>query len=762
MARMRTGKPSPGRGRAFCGALLMALAARVAVAQAPPPAELPAPSRAIDLGELPPTKPQLALVLSGGGARGAAHIGVLKVLEDLEVVPDLIVGTSMGSIVGGLYAAGYTPEEIEEVLATIDWNEILFDTVPRPQRSFRRKQDDTPYYVPLKLRFQGLKPYLPGGLLGGRKLELFLRGLVARATDARDFDGFPIPFRAVAMDLGTGEAVVLGQGNLADAMRASMSVPGAFPPVVIDGRSLVDGGSVANLPVRIAQKLGAERIIAVNISTPLDTEVEGLSLFGVVSQLTGFLTSGSVAYDIERLGEGDLLLTPPLGDLSFDDFARAREAVAIGEAAARAAADRLRPFAADSARWREFRERHRRDDITRHPVREVRLDNRSWVDDRVVQSQLDIPLGEPLDLESLQRQLVELSGLDYFGLIRTDLHVEDGGGHLLIETPRKPYGRGSLQFGLNLRTDLEGDAGYTLAARHRVLAVNRRGGEWTNTIQLGELGAARTELYQPLDWGMRWFVAPALEYKAETLALWVDGQRAADYRTEESEARVDGGRALGKWGEFRLGAFRGHARGTPRVALPGFPAFEEDTGGLDARFSIDTRDRAAFPRSGIRALALVERGLDAFGADGDSTYGEVAWAHAIRAGKAAIVPRFSVSANLSGETTLRTVTGVGGLLRLSGLGENELLGDRGGVAGILSYYELTGISLGPIGNRVVAGISLEAGNVYEREETIDAASLLLAGALFVGAETPLGPALFGWGWTEPDRQHYYLIVGDRF
>ena len=231
------------------------------VAQAPPatpgPAPAPAPAAAPGLSATSGQRPRLTLVLSGGGARGAAHIGVLKVLEELRVPVDLIVGTSMGSIVGGLYATGWTPAEIEDILAGIDFGTVFVDYPRRADETFRRKGDDREFLIPFKLRFKGWKPYLPQSFLGGQRLETLLRTLEIQATGARDFDDFPIPFRAVAADLATGEAVIIDQGSLATAMRASMAVPGMFAPVTMGERQLVDGGSASNLPIGIAQDLGA-------------------------------------------------------------------------------------------------------------------------------------------------------------------------------------------------------------------------------------------------------------------------------------------------------------------------------------------------------------------------------------------------------------------------------------------------------------------------------------------------------------------------
>ncbi len=719
------------------------------------------PSEAAVLGH-PPPHGGLALVLSGGGARGAAHIGVLKVLEEQKIVPDFIVGTSMGSIVGGLYAAGYSPQEIEEILVGIDWNEVFFDTVGRQERTYRRKQDDVPYMIPAKLRFKGLRPYLPPGVLGGQKLELVLRKLVTRATDATDFNDLPIPYRAVAMDLGTSAAIVLGQGDLTDSMRASMAIPGAFRPVVIEGRTLVDGGSAANLPVRIAQQLGAQRVIAVNISSPLRTEVEGRSFIGVMTQLSSFLTAGSVSADLERLRAGDILIQPELGDISFKSFDRAREAVGVGEAAARAKIDELRGLGVDDARWREFQEKHRRNDVTRRPVETVTLDNTSWVDDRIVQPQLHVPLGQPLDDDALEQELIRLSGLDWFGLISYDLRAADGGSKLALTTPKKPHGRGSLQFGLSLYGDLQGESGYALLVRHRLMAVNRHGGEWVNTLQIGNTSLLTSEFYQPLDWGMHWFVDPAITTARATQSIWVDGEPVADYRVDFTDARADVGAVLGRWGEVRAGVHRGYAKGNARIAIPAFPSFKEHLGGLHAGFSVDTWDRVSFPSSGALVQLNATRELDALGAEENWTRVAAHVAPAIHFGRSVFVPRVFAASNLSRQATIRSAVALGGFLNLSGLGENELLGDKGGVVSLIYYYELLGLSLGPIGNRVFAGASLEEGNVYRHEDSVTWKSLRGGGSVFLGADTPLGPAYFSWGFTEPDRRRFYVVIGQSF
>ena len=721
-----------------------------------------APAGAQDPAQAPRGAKRLALVLSGGGARGAAHIGVLKVLEEQHVVPDLIVGTSMGSIVGGLYAAGYSPDEIEAVLRSLDWDAVFFDRVDRADRSFRRKQDDTPYFIPFKLRFKDGKPYLPSGLFAGQRLEFILRSLALRATSVENFDDLPIPFRAVAMDLSTAEAVVLGAGKLADAMRASMSIPGAFAPVVIDGRPLVDGGSAANLPVGIAQRLGADTVIAVDISSPLETDVRDRSFLEVLNQLTSFLTSGSVQADIQLLRPGDVLIRPDLGDITFSSFDSATEAVAIGERTARSMAAELRPFAATPERWEEFRRTHVTHDTTALPVSEVQLDYTGWVDQRIVERRLEVPLGQPLDEAKLIGHLTDLRGLDYFGMMRYDLEPAGDSTSLRIDIDKKHHGHTNLQAGASLRTDFGGDSSYALLFRHQWLALNRRGAEWVNTLQVGDRALLLSEFHQPLGWGLRWYVRPKVRSDQENLSIWLDGERVAEYRIERSEAALDVGRYFGRWGDLHGSLFRGVDQGDPRIGISGLPSFDEDSGGVRLRFDVDTRDLPLFARHGTDLRTQVERDLDAFGATGDLTVADLRWRLFLTAGRSTLSPRVEARSNFSGDPSVSSAVFIGGFQRLSGLGDNELIGNDGGVAGVDYWFELFGLEEGPLRSRVFAGASLEAGNAYIEGDPITWSSLRTGGALWVGAATPLGPFYLGWGWTDPDRSRVYLIIGDRY
>jgi len=711
----------------------------------------------------PETDEKLVLVLSGGGARGAAHIGVLKVLEELHIAPDLIVGTSMGSIVGGLYAAGWSPEEIENLLSTIDWNGIFSDKIPRSELSFRRKQDDRPILIQARLHFKGLKPYLPAGILGGQRLEILMDALQTESASAKHLDDLNIPFRAVAADIASGQAVVIDNTSLATAMRASMSIPGAFAPVELDGRKLVDGGSVANLPVGVAKQLGATSVIAVDISSPLIADEDELeSFFSVFNQLNSLLTVGNRDRDVALLDDNDVLVQPDLGDISFVGFDRALEAVGIGETTAREMADTLARFATENdEEWDEYITRQRRRPREPMTIDRVRIDNTSQVSDAIVRRALSLKPPETYEPKSLLKDLMQLHSLRYFGIIDYRIEGDDGDRELVITTPPRPSGRGSIQVGFGFSDDFDGGIGYSLSARHQLLAVNRLGGEWQNVVQFGTVGLFQSQFYQPLDGAMRWFVEPSVGFRRELAELWADGDPVVQYQLESIAAGFAAGRVLGRWGELRATAFTGDVKGAPRIGDPSYPSDDERRGGFNLGFAVDTVDQIAFPRHGVEAHAYYERSSEALGAENDTDLAAVRVGYSFSLGHNTLTPYLEYGENFESTTDYLNLFKLGGLGRLSGRGDNELLGEKLALARLLYYYRLTNFHAAGFHFQLYAGASLEAGNVYAREESITGSSLLTAWSLFVGADTPLGPVFLGYGRSE-DRDRFYLAIGDRF
>jgi len=723
-----------------------------------------APVAAAAAEEPPQEDLKLVLVLSGGGARGIAHIGVIRVLEELQIAPDLIVGTSMGSIIGGLYAAGWSPDDMEELVGSIDWDQIFTVRVERVERSFRRKQDDRPVMTQGRLHFEGLKPVLPSGVIAGQRLELMLRVIEALSPTTRDFDDLPIPFRAVAADIATGETVVIGSGSLATAMRASMSIPGAVPPVELEGHQLVDGGITANLPIGIAQNLGAERIIAVDISSPLLEEDQKFETFmSIYTHLDSLLTTRNRDRDVARLQPGDVLIVPELGDISFISFDRGQEAVAIGEEAARLQIEDLRRLRATAERWAAFEARPRAHALDPLEIDQVRIENASRVDDRLVAAALTIDPPELLDRKKLGLNLLDLYNTRYFGVIGFQLEeVDDGMHELVIQTPPPPHGRGSLQFGVGLLDDFDGGSTYHLQARHQYLPANRRGGEWETLLQLGTVMGAQTSFYQPLDWRMKWFVEPSLRYERGAQEIWLGGQAWAEYEFRTVDARVAAGRVLGRWGELRLAAFTADNRGSPRIGLPGFESEDLRRGGGEARFRIDTEDSVVFPRTGALVDLRYTRSSESLGSETDfeQFWGSASYAWSF--GENTIVPSVEYGENLAPLDSFFNAYFLGGLFRLSGLGEKELFGDTIALARVVGYRRLLRFEIAGLRFNIYAGLSLEAGNAYFEGQDISWGSLLKGGSIFVGGDTFIGPIILAYGRSEGNRDRFYFAIGDTF
>jgi NTE family protein len=706
--------------------------------------------------------PKVVLVLSGGGARGMAHIGVLEVLEQLHVRVDMVVGTSMGSIVGGMYASGWSPEEIRSTVESIDWKTVFVDTLERKYRTFQRKQDDT-YLVPLKLRFKNWKPYLPPSVIGGQSLALQLQKFEILATGERDFDKFPIPYRAVAADLSTGDAVVLDHGSLATAMRASMAVPGVFPPVELEGKPLCDGGIAANYPIRVARSLGAQTIIGVDISSPLRGKQALGNFLQRLDQMTSLLTYGNKEADLKAAEPQDVLLRPELGEISFSDFDKAEEAIAEGRAAALAAAGRLKALAVSDEEWAAFMEKHHRRPPSDRVVDKVVVTNSSFLETKVIDERLHVPLGEPLDEDDLGKQILGLYGLDTFGTIRHELTRQpDGENVLTVDVPKKPYGRNSLQFGFDFEDDFQGDVRFNLSLGHLLNPVNRLGGEWRNLVQIGDDVVFGTAFFQPLDPGMRWFAQAQAEARRDKYSLYdSDGNAAAEYRFDTDDARGGLGRALGEWGQLEVGAYRTYLEAKQRIGTNPIPYVSFDDGGLFASLRVDTVDNFSWPTDGMRADILVQDGLTSFGADEGGTITKVTIGEAGSIGKNVLYGTVELD-NSTQNLVSPTVISLGGLFRLSGLKNDQLIGSKGGLIRLMYYRELTSFSLGSLTQRMFAGFSLEAGNAYFRGDPVTWPSLVRAGSIFAGASTILGPAYLGYGYAEGGNNTVYLIIGRRF
>ena len=705
-----------------------------------------------------PAKPRIGLVLSGGGARGLAHVGVLKVLEELRVPVSCVTGTSMGAIVGGAYAAGTPAADLEALVRKADWDEVFRDRPPRTEISTRRKIDEykTLFAPEYGVTRQGL--VLPKGVIAGVSIESFFRGLTESAVDIVDFDKLPIPFRAVAADIETGEAVVLSHGSLSRAMRASMSVPGALSPVEIDGRLLVDGGIANNLPIDEARKLCADVIIAVNISTPPLKREEITSALSVAGQLINFLGKVNVERQLSSLGSRDVLIAPELGDISAASFERSADAIRIGEQAARALAGSLSRYSVPPEQYAALRRRQIAESRPLGSVDEIRFEGLKRTNPEVLRSLVTSKPGEPLTEEKVSADLRRIYGRGDFESIDYHIRSDDGRRILVIEPKEKDWGPDYLRFGLGLASDFQGENIFNILVQYRRTWLNRLGGEWLNEAQIGQRTYLSTEFIQPVEERGRYFVAPYARIGNELQPVFSGGNRVGEYETRESRLGLDGGAFLGTWGEARLGAVWREVNATTVTGAPVLPEAHETTAGMRAVFFVDQLDNAWFPRAGYRMIATGYAAQQSFGSDHDYQRldGEATMANSY--GVHTFSVKLAGGADPGSNMPAYENFKLGGPLRLSGYRIDEFSGDRFAF-GRLMYYNRAIPLPDILGSGVFAGASIEAGKMQARSAGQASPGTIWSASLFLAASTFAGPAYFGFGLGENGTYSVYLLLG---
>lgn len=703
-------------------------------------------------------RPRIGLVLGGGGARGAAHVGVLKVLQELRIPIDCIAGTSVGSIIGGLYASGMNPDEIELGIRAIDWDDLFRDDSAREQRTFRRKRDDDLYAFKAKIGIHEGKLGIPLAYIRGQKFDLLLNRLTLPVVGIDDFDRLPVPYRAVATDLETGKEVVLAKGNLARAIRASLAIPAAFDPVEMDGRLLVDGGLANNVPVSVARSMCADVLIVVDVGSGLLKRDEIDSALDVTKQLTNFLFTLNAQSQLDTLGPRDVLIRPAVGDLSGGDYEKAVEIIPVGEAAAREAIDALRRYSVSEqeyARYLADRDRRR---AGVPEIEFVRTDNHSRLSDAVIARRISAEPGKPIDVDAIERDIGRVYGLQNFQSVRYGVVTEDGASGLVISAQEKYWGPGYLQFGIASSDNLEGDSVLNLGAIFTRTGINPLNGEWRTGIQLGQEPALFTEIHQPLDPLSRYFVSARLGYHRDVTNVFDDGgMKLAELRLSRPLAELGIGREFGTWGEGRIGYRWASGDGKVITGAPA-PDFDIAWGEVFARLSVDTFDSLYFPRSGHIGLLEWRAARVSLGANVDYDQVLFGYGYAHSWGDHTVIGRLGAATTRDGDAPLEGLFQLGGFLHLSGFNEEELSGQHSGLASLIYMRRLFDARL----LRMFAGASLELGNVWQESDAASFDNSIFAGSVFLGFDTPIGPLYVGYGRAETDDESAYIYLGPRF
>jgi len=703
-----------------------------------------------------PTRPKIALVLSGGGARGLAHIGVLRVLREARIPVDLIAATSMGAIVGGSYAAGLTPEQMQETVLAVDWDNLFAGRPPRQELHWRRKLDDGRNLSKFEFGIGRDGLSLPSGAVGGQELEQLLRRLTAGVQDVNDLRRLPIPFVAMATDLETGAEVELRDAPLSQAMRASMSIPGAFAPVSSEGRLLVDGGLVANLPVQAARRLGADIVIAVNVGTPLAPRRALGTALGVAQQMVNILTEKNVEAAKRELRATDVLIEPDFGNMTLVDFSKAAQIIALGEHAARAALARLQPLAVAPQDYAAFEARRTVRSGKEAPVRvaQVQVEGLKRTNPETVRAQIDLPGDRYVSAEEIRDTVRQVNAEQKFERVDYRLDTIGDSRVLAVQPVEKPWGPHTLRLGGLASTNFRDEHTFNVLAAHTLTDVNRWGGEWRNELQLGNASLLSTELYQPLGPGSRWFVLPGVGVRRASADVFDGDNVIGRVQSTEAAASLQLGYTLARFGYVSVGRTLGRARVETLIAPAPQPATHMRTDRWTARAFVDRLDSYAFPK---RGYAL---GGEYYAYDRDDPNAPVQNVSAASLLSAWTFGRTTLLLNTYAVRATREGTGsaLGGFLNLSGTPRGRYAGSRTFFGSVIAYREMSDV-LGELPAPLYLGGSLEAGNSADAAGSLDWGELKRAGSVFIAADTLIGPIYLAYGRTSGGRSTPYLFWG---
>ncbi len=702
-------------------------------------------------------RPKIALVLSGGGARGFAHIGVLRVLKELRVPVDIVVGTSMGAVLGGAYAAGRSVEELAQIVSTTSWDSVLADRPARDALDFRRREEDL--LLPSRIEFAVTKSgaSLPPSAAGNAALEQALTRLLPTGMRDEPVDQLPLPFRSVASDLVTGELVELADTPLFLTLRASLAVPGVFAPVRIHQRLVVDGGLVRNLPIDMAHKMGADIVIAVNVGTPLAAEGELGSAISVAQQMLQILTEQNVQHSLKEMRPQDILIAPNLNGLSFLDFNEHHRAIEAGEFATHlltAQLSRLGLSEADYAALELNRVSVAATPGKALPLKKIEVQGSSYINPAILIAQSGLKPGDIVSEENIRLASSKLYGRGDLDHVETEIEDQDGQRSVIIKAKEANWGRNRLRVGLELTSNFTDSNRFSLGAMHIASSLNDWGGELRTVAKIGSQGQLGTQLFQPMGAGSDWYLAPAIQYGASSLDLYQEGRKTQRVGYKTGSVALAAGRQLGNWGDIRMGIERRLNKASAEIPETPELAASVFFNTQFINFRIDTLDSLAFPTRGqlldiesvhLRTKEAAEPSLLTFSMRGMSAFQTGNWAGHIY-GEWAKSQR--------GDAPLQ----LGGFLRLSGTPVDSLSNNTIAL-GRLVIARRIGNMPTALGGSIRTGFSAELGAGFGADESVKFSKVKQSGSAFISLDTRFGPLYFGAGATRGNGSSLYLFLG---
>lgn len=701
-------------------------------------------------------RPIIALVLSGGGAKGAAHIGVIETLEKNHVPIDIVVGTSIGSYVGGLFALGYDSKEIKKLMFGTNWERGFSDFIPREQLLYADKEIRDKYNITFRVGYSDARLKMPSGLLLGQSALQVLKESAGGVGIFENFDELPIPYRAVATDLATSKAVVLHRGSITQSMKASSTVPGALEPTEIDGKLLVDGGISNNMPIDIARELGADIIIAVDIGSSLTNQENITSTVDVLNQLSTIMTVNTTLSQKKLLyPEHDLLIRPQIDELGTSDFSILEKAYQKGIESAEET-ENIKSLSVSDDEYAQYKQKKlekRKQWISKLalPVSNIFYNNESDVAVEMISSHFDLHVGSVISDEEVAAAVQRVYALNRFEFVNAEFDDTETGRILTLTTRENSWGPNYLHMGVGLEGDIKGtfiggiDLGYILTD------LNEYGAVWKNEITLGWEMRAATELYQPLDKKELFFTRAKIEYNEDNyLERKSSGKQTRPaFYDRYAQIRLGIGSNYTDYGFSEIGGLAAIGK----ISEDGSSnKFDYQTYGGYLFLGFDNLNSINLPTSGNKVelkFFLREDDFDSNQKNYDvksSLQIKLDWRGALELGNHSLVALSSFTAMLADEKKSIHQSELGGFLNLSGYQKDALIGDHKAFAAVVYQYDLAQVSQG-VGLPVYLGSSLEAGNVWGLGDDVDMGDLVTSSSLFLGTDTTFGPAIIGIGYA---------------
>ncbi len=703
------------------------------------------------------TRPRIGLVLAGGGAKGGAHIGVLKVLEEYHVPIDCIAGTSVGALVGAGYASGIPAPELQEFVTGIDWKSVVGGLGQRDLQTIEQKRAGVTYSNNLEMGIKNGGVTFPGGLVNTSGIEDLLRSYVARSRMQADFDRLPIPYRAIATDMVTGEMVVLDHGDLATAMRASMAIPGAFAPVVTDEYILSDGGMVRNIPVDVARELCADVVIVVNLVEPAVESDKLQSAAQLIGRSMDVMIQANEELQLRTLTERDIRIDVPVGDIGTSDFERIPEAIPLGEAAARQATERLAELAVPAAEYAAWRDGVTADQAVEAHLADVRFEGLERVNPEYLAQRAVLRAGDTVDTAAISTEAQRMSALQELESVEYRLEGDPRRPTLVWLPQEKRWGPDYLKFDLGMYASEGGDLFFTIYAKHTRTWLNGLGAEWRNEIQFGYESQLLTSLYQPLEVSQKYFVEPRVGWWRTVEGVFENGDRLASYQFNNYGGGVDFGVNLSNRAQARLGYLYTRRDVEVDSGSPLLPEETSDDAGLVVSATYDSRDTPFNATHGM-ALALEYLQSDeALGASRDWQRIEAGAGIALPVRKDVIWLNLAGGANLGSDLPWDRTFMIGGPGSFPGYELSEIRAEDYWIAAGSYLWQIKEI-MSIRGQALYAGVRVQAGETLRRLDEVDD-NRFYGSSIYLTGRTPVGPLTLGVGATSTDSWSMWLAVG---